>query len=103
MRVHTESVQFKADQKLLSFIEKKLSKMEQFFDRIIEARVVLKLENSGKVKDKVAELRLSVPGETLIAKDTNKTFEASVDAAAASLKRQLIKYKERLRKASGKE
>ena len=99
MRVHTESVQFKADQKLLSFIEKKLGKMEQFFDRIIEAKVVLKLENTGKVKDKIAEVRLRVPGEILIAKDSNKTFEASIDAASSSLKRQLIKYKERLRKA----
>ena len=101
MRVHTESVQFKADQKLITFIEKKLSKMEQFFDRIIEARVVLKLENTGKVKDKIAEARLSVPGETLIAKDSKKTFEASIDAASTSLKRQLIKYKERLRKTPG--
>ena len=101
MRVHTESVQFKADQKLITFIEKKLTKMEQFFDRIIEARVVLKLENTGKVKDKIAEVRLSVPGETLIAKDSKKTFEASIDAASTSLKRQLIKYKERLRKTPG--
>lgn len=101
MRVQTESVQFKADQKLISFIEKKLSKMEQFFDRIIEAKVVLKLENSGRVKDKIVELRLSVPGETLIVKDSKKTFEASVDAAAATMKRQLIKYKERLRNSIG--
>lgn len=97
MRVHTESVQFKADQKLINFIEKKLDKMEHLFDRIIEAKVVLKLENSGQVKDKVVEVRLNVPGETLIVKETKKTFEASIDSAASSMKRQLIKYKERLR------
>ena len=97
MRVQTESVQFKADQKLISFIERKVGKMEQLYDRIIDAKVVLKLENSGQVKDKIAEVRLNLPGDTLFAKESNKTFEASIDSAASSLKRQLIKYKERLR------
>ena len=99
MRVHTESVQFKADQKLIEYIEKRVNKMDQFFDRIIEARVTLRLENSGQVKDKVAEVRLSVPGDQLIAKEASKTFEASVDNATSALKRQLIRYKERLRDA----
>ena len=36
MRVHTEAVQFKADSKLVLFIEEKLSKMTHFFDRIID-------------------------------------------------------------------
>ena len=99
MRVYTESVQFKADQKLIDYIEKRVNKMDQFFDRIIEARVTLRLENSGQVKDKVAEVRLSVPGDQLIAKEASKTFEASVDNATSALKRQLIRYKERLRDA----
>jgi len=97
MRVRTESVQFKADQKLIDYIDKKMQKMEQFFDRIIEAKVTLKLENSGQVKDKIAEVQLNVSGETLFAKESSKTFEASVDSAASGLKRQLIKYKERMR------
>ncbi len=97
MKVHTEAVQFKADQKLLHFIEKKLSKMENYFDRIIEARVTLRLENSGQIKDKIAEVRLNVPGEILVAKATQKTFEASVAGAASALRRQLLRYKERVR------
>ncbi len=97
MKVLTESVQFKADDKLINYIEKKLSKMDQFSDRIIEARVTLKLENSGQVRDKIAEVRLNVPGGLLIAKESSKTFESSVDSAASSIKRQLIKYKDQLR------
>jgi putative sigma-54 modulation protein len=93
MKVRTEAIQFKADQKLVDFIERKLSKVEQFFDRIIQAKVVLKLENSGQVRDKIAEVRLSVPGEVLIAKFSNRTFEASVEQAVDSLKRQLVRYK----------
>jgi putative sigma-54 modulation protein len=97
MRVHTEAVQFKADQKLIDYIEKKVSKMDQYFDRIIEAKVTLRLENSGQVRDKIAEVQLNVPGESLFVKESSKTFEASVDGALSSMRRQLIKYKEKLR------
>lgn len=97
MKVHTESVQFKADQKLIDFVTKKVSKLEQFFDRIINAEVHLKLENSGQVKDKVAEVRLHVPGHSLFSKNTEKSFEAAVDSAVDDLRRQLEKYKEKMR------
>jgi len=96
MRVYTESVQFKADQKLLQFIEQKLQKMEQYFDQIIEARVVLKLENSGQVRDKIAEVRLNVAGDILIAKAKSKNFETSIHQTIGTLKRQLRKYKSKL-------
>ncbi len=100
MRVHTETVQFKADKKLLDFIEKKVAKLDQFFDRIIDANVFLKLENSGQVKDKIAVIRRPVPGEILIAKDSDKTFEVAIDAAVEALRRQLLKYKEKMRDKS---
>lgn len=95
MKVYTESVQFKADQKLLDFIEKKLNKIDHYFDRIIDARVTLKLENTGQVRDKIAEVRLKVPGDLLVAKESQKTFEAAIDAVVDVLKRQLIKFKEK--------
>ncbi len=95
MKVYTESVQFKADQKLLDFIEKKLNKIDHYFDRIIDARVTLKLENTGQVRDKIAEVRLKVPGDLLVAKESQKTFEAAIDAVVDGLKRQLIKFKEK--------
>ncbi len=97
MHVQTETVQFKADAKLLAFIEQRLRKLNQFFDKIIEARVVLKLENSGQIRDKVAEVHLAVPGSTLTAKGNRKTFEASVDKAVDGLRRQLLRYKEQMR------
>ncbi|MEL7021580.1 MAG: ribosome-associated translation inhibitor RaiA [Bacteroidota bacterium] len=97
MKVHTEAVQFKADRKLIEFIEKKLVKLSQYFDRIIDAQVTLKLENTGKVKDKIAEVRVKVPGDVLIAKNTKKTFEASIDESVSAIKRQLKKHKDKKR------
>ncbi|RME12678.1 MAG: ribosome-associated translation inhibitor RaiA [Bacteroidetes bacterium] len=101
MKVHTEAVQFKADQKLIDFIQTKMNKLDIFFDRILEADVKLRLENSGQVRDKIAEIRIMVPGQTLFAKDVQKTFEASVGGAIDNLKRQLTRYKEKLRDHNG--
>ncbi|HMG15885.1 MAG TPA: ribosome-associated translation inhibitor RaiA [Saprospiraceae bacterium] len=95
MKTHTEAVHFTADQKLLVYIEKKLLKLQQFFDNIIDANVILKLENVGQVKDKVAEIKIHLPGSTIFAKESNRSFEVAVDDAVESLRKQLIKYKER--------
>jgi putative sigma-54 modulation protein len=95
MKVHTQSLHFSADKDLITFIERKLGKLTQLFDRIIDADVILKLENSGQIKDKVAEVKITLPGSVLYAKESTKSFEASIDSATSTLKRQLIKYKER--------
>ncbi len=99
MKVQTEAIHFSADNRLLSVIENKLVKLETFFDRIIEARVILKLENSGQIRDKIAEIKLHLPNGIIFIKETSKTFEAAIDKALVSLKRQLVKHKE---KATGR-
>ena len=97
MKVTIEADQFKADTSLTDFIEKKLSKLDTFYDRIIDAHVILKLENAGQVRDKVVDIILNGPGDTMVVKEIDKTFEASVDKGIDNLKRQLIKKKEKLR------
>jgi putative sigma-54 modulation protein len=97
MKVQINAVHFSADAKLVNYIEKKLSKIEGLFDNVIKTEVSLKLENSGKIRDKIAEVKVKLPGAVLVVKEQAKTFEFSVDRATASLKRQVIKYKERLK------
>jgi len=97
MNVQTQSVHFNADYKLIQIIEGKMNKLERFFDRILSANVILKLENSGQIRDKIVEIKLTLPGSVLFVKESSKTFEQSLDSAAAVLRRQLIKHKEQLR------
>ncbi len=97
MKVSTQSVRFTADAKLIEFVSKKLSKLDQFHENIIDVNVTLKLENSGQVKDKIAEVIVNIPGKSLVVKETNKTFEAAVDKASDVLIRQIKKTKEKLR------
>lgn len=94
MEIRKQAVNFDADAKLLDFIDKKLEKLETFYDKIVSTDVFLKLEKTGQVQDKVAEIKVNVPGSTLIVKETSKSFEESVDLGTSALRRQLIKYKE---------
>jgi putative sigma-54 modulation protein len=96
MKITTASIHFNADHKLISYIEKKAAKLGQFYDRIIDTSIFLKLENSGQVKDKIVEIKMMVPGDLLIATESSKTFEAATDVAVDNMKRQLIRYKERM-------
>ena len=100
MKIITTAIHFDADQKLLDYIQRKASKLDQFFDRIIDAHIYLKLENTGQVRDKIVEMKLQVPGDILMATEVSKTFEASTDAAVDNMKRQLNRYKERIQTKS---
>ena len=87
------SIHFKADQKLLTFIQEKLNKLEQFNDKIVSAEVFLRLENDRDKANKIAEIKLHVPGKDLFVKKQCKSFEEAADVAVEALRRQIIKDK----------
>ncbi|MEY5041457.1 MAG: ribosomal subunit interface protein [Bacteroidota bacterium] len=93
MKVKISSVHFDADQKLLNFIEEKVGKLETFYDKIIDSSVVLKIDKSSDKENKLAEIKLAVPGKDLFAKKQCKTFEEAVDEAVEALRRQVRKQK----------
>jgi len=97
MKVNIQSVHFDADRKLLDFIEHKLAKLAVQYDRIIESEVTLKLDNAADHENKIAEIRLHVPGNDLFAKRQCKSFEEALDTAIDALKNQLVKHKEKIR------
>ncbi len=97
MKVTVQTPNLAADQKLINFIERKLNKLEQFFDKIIFADVFLKVQKTSEKENKSVEILLSVPGGDLIVKKEAKTFEAGTDECVQSLERQLKKRKEKLR------
>jgi len=97
MKVHTQSVNFNADQKLIDFIQNRMDKLEQHYDKVIKSDVYLKVENTSDKQNKIFEAHLSVPGENIIVKKQCKTFEEGADSAVSSLQRQLKKRKEKLR------
>ncbi len=97
MNVKINSVHFKADRKLEAFIQEKVGKLTQYFDGIVSADVILKLENTETPENKITEIKLSIPGNDLYAKKQSKTFEEATDEVVDALKVQIKKYKEKLR------
>ena len=98
MNIKINSVHFDADQKLIDHVNKKVSKLGQFFDGIIGAEVFLRLENVSDDENKIAEIKLFISGNDLFVKKQSKTFEEAVNKAVDTLNRQVTKYKEKLKK-----
>ena len=97
MNINIQSIKFNADQKLIAFIEEKVAKLDKFYDGIVTAEVLLSLENVSDDKNKVAKIRLEVPGSDLFAENQCKTFEEAVDLNVDTLKKQLQKHKDKQR------
>lgn len=96
MEVQVHAIHFTADQKLIDFIEEKVSKLELFFDNIIACEVYLKLDKNQEKENKISEVKLLIPGKTLIAKKQCKTFEEATDLASEALRKQVKKHKEKV-------
>lgn len=97
MNIKINSVKFAANKKLKDFVHGKVKKLVQFYDDIIFAEVFLKLENTQDLNNKVAEIKLEIPGNDLFVKKQSDSFEKSTDNAVDALKRQIKKHKEKLR------
>jgi len=96
MNVNIQTVHFDADIKLVSYIEKKLSKLSQYHDRITKVDVYLKLDNIvHTIKDKVAEIKVLIPRHEFFVKQSSKSFEESFDAAMESVITQIKRKKEK--------
>lgn len=92
MKLQVHSIHFDADIKLIDFIQKKLDKLETFYDRLVDGEVFLRLNNEG-VANKTVEIKVRVPGNQLFAIEKARSFEAATDMAADALRIQLTRFK----------
>ena len=79
---------------LEEYLEKRLGKLETFYDKIHGVQVFLKVENNNEKENKTAEIKLEVPGDDIVVKKTSASFEESIDLCAETAKKLLIKKKE---------
>ena len=99
MNIKINSLRFSPTEELESFVEGKVQKLGLFYDDIIEAQVFLKLEKTQNPENKVAEIRLEIPGNELFAKKQSKSFEESTDSAVDAIKKQITRYKTKRKRA----
>ena len=91
--INVKSLKFDADQKLLEFVEKKVGKVEKFFDNLGDIDVTLSL--SPDPDNKNVRLQTRFPGEDLVIERHAKTFEEAVTEAADAMKEKLVRVKEK--------
>jgi len=96
MDIQVHSIHFTADKKLVNFVNEKVNKLELFFDNIIAGEVFLRLDKSNDKDNKIAEVKLLLPGKELFAKKQCKSFEEAADLAVDALKKQVEKHKHKL-------
>jgi len=97
MDLKIQTHHFEADSKLVSYVEKKISKLDQFHDRITKVDIFLKLDNvAHKIKDKVAEIKVHIPKHDFFVKHCSKSFEESFDNALDSVITQMKRQKEKM-------
>ena len=97
MKISVQSVNFNINRDLVQFIEKKVNNLEKFHDHILGAEVFLKVQSTSEKENKIADIKMKLPGVDVVAKNQSKTFEEAVSLGVDSLKRQLVKRKEKLR------
>lgn len=93
MKIIIQTPDFKATEKLMSFVEQKLDKLDVPNSTIQEARVCLRIDKSDTKENKFCEIRLVIPGNDLFASRQTETFEESVTSTINALKHQLAKGK----------
>lgn len=93
MDFKVNTVHFTADDKLVDFIHGKVKKLELMHDSIIASEVYLRIDKKEAHDNKIAEVKILLPGSELFAKKQCKSFEEAADLAVDALKKQVEKYK----------
>jgi ribosomal subunit interface protein len=75
MKVNVQAVNFTVDKKLVDFVQERMDKLEKYYDKVVSADVFLKVEKTSDKENKIAEIKINVPGDDFVVKKQCKIFE----------------------------
>ncbi len=93
MEIRVKSLKFDADQKLLDYVEKKVSKLSRFSDHLDEVDVTLSLLNEPDNKE--VKIQTRVYGQDLLIERSASTFEDAVSEVVDLMKEKIVRTKEK--------
>ena len=93
MEIRVKSLKFDADQKLLDYVEKKVSKLSRFCDHLDEVEVTLSLLNEPDNKE--VKLQTRAYGQDLLIERSASTFEDAVTEVVDLMKEKIVRTKEK--------
>jgi len=97
MEIRIQSIHFDASEQLQAFIQKKVAKLEKYYEEIKIVEVSLKVVKPETAANKEAGINIIVPNGDFYANKICDSFEEAVDEALEALSKQLLKYKEKQR------
>ncbi len=95
MNITINAVKFKTDVKLETFINEKVGKLAKNIDNIHGCDVTLKVEKPESDNNKITEIHLHLPGQTLFASKQADSFEEATAVCIDALKTQIARFKEK--------
>lgn len=95
MQTRITARRFDAPDALKETVHNQVESLNRYYDGIHDAHVVLEEDGSG---NKQAEVVLQVYRKTLTASDTGPTHEVAIGACVQQLRRQVLRYKDKLRR-----
>jgi len=101
MEIRIQAIHFVAAKQLEAFIQKKVSKLELFYEGILSAEVVLRVIKPEAAHNKQVNIRLKIKNNDCFAEKASDTFEGAIDDAVVALEKQLAKIKEKNRANNG--
>ena len=99
MEIRIQAIHFDATKQLEAFIQKKVSKLEQYFDGILTAEVTLKVVKPETALNKNAAILLKIRNSDCFAEKTKDTFEEAIDECVEALEKQLNNWLNSKKKA----
>ena len=93
MKLNVQSIKFDADAKLLEFTEKKVSKLDRFFEPIISVDVKFSLLSDAANKN--VRINVAVPGSSVVVERNAPSFETAVNECVDIPKEKLTRMKEK--------
>ena len=90
-----QSIKFEASEKLNAYIEKKLGKLEKFFDTALSSEVKLKIIKPETNANKQVEITVTAPNKKFFASKTADTFEQAIDECVEAMEKQIEKKKKK--------
>ena len=68
MKITINAIRFKPDNKLEDFIRNKVEKAVHLYDAVVGTEVTLRVDKKEAINNKIAEIRLLIPGYDIFAK-----------------------------------
>lgn len=97
MEIRVKSLKFDADQKLLDYVDKKVSKLSRFSESLDDLEVTLSLLKEPENKN--VKIQTRAYGQDLLIERNAASFEDAVSVAVDLMKEKIVRTKEKIIKA----